>query len=124
MEKTNKESKRYFSHGFTVLEETERKTYQLVAQTVATAPPREIDDLYPPTSEDEDWDKYPEMGNIEEEMHYLHIRPEKVWERRNDPLLGACIPIPTWPHELRLLFNVMFNMNENNTYHGLDMNPM
>jgi hypothetical protein len=27
-----------------------------------------------------------------------------------------------WPQELRLLFPVIFNMNSNNTYNGLDVN--
>jgi hypothetical protein len=42
--------------------------------------------------------------------------------RKNDPSLAAGIPIPPWPHELRLLFPVMFNMNGNSIYNGLDMN--
>jgi hypothetical protein len=43
-------------------------------------------------------------------------------ERKNDPPLVACIPIPPRPHQLWLLFPVMFNMNGSNTYNGLDMN--
>jgi hypothetical protein len=73
---------------------------QLAAPAIALAPPREIDDLYLPLPENEDWDKYPEMGNIEEEMHYLHIHPDKGLERKNDPPLAARIPIPPQPHEL------------------------
>jgi hypothetical protein len=72
--------------------------------------------------EEKDWDKYPEMGNIKEEMYCLHILPNKGLGRKNDPPLAACIPIPSQPHELRLLFPVMLNMNGNNTYNGLDMN--
>jgi hypothetical protein len=98
VEKITKESKMRFSHGFTVLEETESKP-PLAAPPIATAPPRETSDLYPPP-EEEDWDKYPEMGNIKEEMHYLHIRPDKGLERKNDPPLVACIPIPPRPHQL------------------------
>jgi hypothetical protein len=29
-----------------------------------------LSDFYPSPPEDEDGDKYPDMGNIEEEMHY------------------------------------------------------
>jgi hypothetical protein len=94
MEKITKESKRCFSHGFTVPVETESKLLPLAAPAIAMAPPREIDDLYPPPPEDKDWDEHPEMGNIEEEVHYLYIHPDKGLERKNDPSLAACIPIP------------------------------
>jgi hypothetical protein len=47
MEKITKESKRCFSHGFTVPEETESKSLPLAAPAIATAPPREIDDFIP-----------------------------------------------------------------------------
>jgi hypothetical protein len=120
--KITKQSKRCFSHGFTVPEETESKPPPLAALAIAMAPLRETADLYPPSPEDEDWDKYPKMGNIEEEMHYLHICPDRGLERKNDPPLAALIPIPPRPHELQLLFPFMFNMNGNNTYNGLDMN--
>jgi hypothetical protein len=86
MEKITKESKRCFSHGFTVPEETESKLPPLTVPAIATAPPRETDDLFPPPPEEEDWNEHPERGNIEEEMHYLHIRPDKGLERKNDPL--------------------------------------
>jgi hypothetical protein len=120
--KITEESKQCFSHGFIVLEETESKLLLLVAPAIAKAPLREIDDLYAPPPEDEDWNEHHERGNIEEEMHYLHICPKKGLERKNDLPLAAHIPIPSWPHELRLLFPVMFNMNSNNTYNGLGMN--
>jgi hypothetical protein len=120
--KITKESKRCFSHGFIVPEEAESKLPPLAAPAIATAPPREIDDLYPTPPEEEDWDKYPDMGNIEEEMYDLHICPAKGLGRKNDPPLASHIPIPPWPHKLRLLFPVMFNMNGSNTYNGLDMN--
>jgi hypothetical protein len=55
-------------------------------------------------------------------MHYLHICPDKGLGRKSDHSLAAHIPIPPWPHELQLLFPVMFNMNGNNTSYGLDMN--
>jgi hypothetical protein len=55
-------------------------------------------------------------------MPYLHIRPGNGLGRKNDPSLVACIPIPLCLYELQLLFLVMFNMNGNNTYNGLDMN--
>jgi hypothetical protein len=42
--------------------------------------------------------------------------------RKNDPSLAVHIPILSWLHKLQLLFPVMFNMNSNNTYNGLDMN--
>jgi hypothetical protein len=42
--------------------------------------------------------------------------------RKNDTSLAARIPIPPQPHELQLLFPVMFNMNSNNIYNGLAMN--
>jgi hypothetical protein len=35
------------------------------AVAMAPPPPREIGDFYPPTSENKDCNKYPEMGNIE-----------------------------------------------------------
>jgi hypothetical protein len=113
MEKITKESKKCFSYGFTMLEETDSKLPLLAVLTIAKVPLRETADLYPPPPENEDWDKYPEMGNIEEEMHYLHIHPDKGLERKNDPPLAAHIPIPPWLHELQLLFPVMFNMNGN-----------
>jgi hypothetical protein len=59
------------------------------------APLRETADLYPPLPEDEDWNTYPKMGNIEKEMHYLHICPDKGLGRKNDPSLAARIPIPS-----------------------------
>jgi hypothetical protein len=55
-------------------------------------------------------------------MRYLHIHPDKSLGRKNDPSLVTHIPIPPWLHELQLLLLVMFNMNGNNTYNGLDMN--
>jgi hypothetical protein len=122
MEKINKESKRCFNHGFTVSEETENKPLSLVAPAIAMAPPRETDDLCPPPPEDKDWNEHPERRNIKEEMSNLHMRPDKSLGRKNDTSLAARIPIPPWPHELRLLFPIMFNMNGNNTYNGLDMN--
>jgi hypothetical protein len=64
MEKITKEIKKCFSHWFTVLEETESKQLPLAELAIAMTPPREIDDLYPPPPEEEDWDKFPEMGNI------------------------------------------------------------
>jgi hypothetical protein len=67
MEKITKESKRYFSHGFTVLEETESKLL-LAAQAIAKVPLRETADFFPPPPEEEDWNEHPERGNIEEEM--------------------------------------------------------
>jgi hypothetical protein len=78
-------------------------------------PTRETADLYSPLPEDKDWDEYPERGNIEEEMLYLHIHPDKGLGRKNDPPLAAHIPFPPQPHELRVLFPVMFNKNGNNT---------
>jgi hypothetical protein len=57
-------------------------------------------------------------------MHDLHICPDKGLGKKNDPSLAARIPIPPQPHELRLLFPVKLNMNNNNTYNGLDMNPI
>jgi hypothetical protein len=122
MEKITKESKRCFNHGFSVQEETESKLLLLAVLATAKTSPRETADFYSPLPENEDWDEHPERGNIKEEIHYLHICPKKGLERKNDPPIAACIPIPPWPHELRLLFPVMFNMNSNNTYNGLDMN--
>jgi hypothetical protein len=55
-------------------------------------------------------------------MPYLHIRPDKGLGRKNGSSLVALIPIPLWLHELQLLFLVIFDMNGNNTYNGLDMN--
>jgi hypothetical protein len=60
-----------------VLQETISKLPPLAVSTIASAPPRETAILYPSPTEDEDWDKYPETGNIEEEIHYLHIHPKK-----------------------------------------------
>jgi hypothetical protein len=105
-----------------VPEETESKPPLLAALAIATAPPRETADLWPPLPEDEKWKEHPYRVNIEEEMCYLHIRPDMGLGRKNDPPLAACIPIPPRPHELLLLFPVMFNMNGNNTYNGLVMN--
>jgi hypothetical protein len=64
------------------------------------APPRETADLYPPLPEDKEWEEHSDRVNIEEEMRYLHISPNKGWERKNDPSLAARIPIPPRPHEL------------------------
>jgi hypothetical protein len=55
-------------------------------------------------------------------MRHLHICPDMGLGRMNDPPLAAHSPIPPRPHELQLLFPVMFSMNGNNTYNGLDMN--
>jgi hypothetical protein len=81
------------------------------------APLRETADLYPPSPQDKDWDKYPEMGNIEEEMHYLKGLGKKEW-----PSVSSSHSHPPRQHELWLLFLVMFDMNGNNTYNGLDTN--
>jgi hypothetical protein len=43
-------------------------------------------------------------------------------ERKNDPPLATRIPVTPRLPELWPLFPVMFNMNSNNTYNGLDMN--
>jgi hypothetical protein len=94
IEKITTESKRCFSHGFTVLEETESKPPPLTALTIATAPPRETADLYPPPPEDEDWDKYSEVGDIEEEMCYVHIHPDKGLGRKNNSPLMLTFPSP------------------------------
>jgi hypothetical protein len=51
--KITKESKRCFSHVFTVPEETESKLPLLAAPAIAMAPLREIDDLYLPPAEEE-----------------------------------------------------------------------
>jgi hypothetical protein len=115
MKKITKKSKKCFSYGFTVPDETKNKLLLLAVSAIAMALPRETADLYSPLPEDEDWDKYPKMGNIEEEMHYLHICPDKGLGRKNDPPLAARIPIPPQLHELRLLFPVIFNVNSNNT---------
>jgi hypothetical protein len=48
MEKITKESKRCFSHGFTVPEETKSKPLPLAVSAIAMAPPRGTADLYPP----------------------------------------------------------------------------
>jgi hypothetical protein len=77
MENITKESKRCFSCGFTVLEETEIKPPPLAAPAIATAPPRETADFFPPPPEEEDWNEHPDRGNNEEEMRYLHIHPNK-----------------------------------------------
>jgi hypothetical protein len=106
---------------FIVPEKTE-STPLLAVLAIAKSPPGETVGLFPPPPEKEDWNEHSKRGNIEEEMHYLHIHPNKGLGRKNDPSLAACIPIPPWPHELRLLFPVMFNRNSNNTYNGLDMN--
>jgi hypothetical protein len=83
---------------------------------------RETADFYSPVSMDEEWEEHPDRVNIEEDINYLLICPKKGIGRKNDPPLAAHIPIPPWPHELWLLFPVMFNMNDNNSYNGLDMN--
>jgi hypothetical protein len=54
MEKVNKESKRCFSHGFTVLEETENKPLPLAVPEITMAPRRATDDLNPPPPEEKD----------------------------------------------------------------------
>jgi hypothetical protein len=100
MEKMTKESKKCFSYGFTMPEETKSTLLLLAALAIAMAPLRETDDFYLPPPENEDWDEHLEKGNIEEEMHYLHIHPNKGLERKNDPPLAACIPIPPWAHEI------------------------
>jgi hypothetical protein len=46
-------------------EETKSKPLPLAAVAIAMTPLRETADFYPPPSVEEDWDKYPEMGNIE-----------------------------------------------------------
>jgi hypothetical protein len=66
-----------------VPEETKSKPLLLAAPAIAMAPLRETANLYPPPPEDEDWDKYPEMENIKEEMHYLRICPNKILGRKN-----------------------------------------
>jgi hypothetical protein len=78
MEKITKESKQCFSHGFTVLEETENKLSLLAVLAIAL----ETADLYSPPSEEEEWEEHPEMVNIKEEMRYLHIHPEKGLGRK------------------------------------------
>jgi hypothetical protein len=98
VEKITKES-RCFIHGFTMPEEMESKPLLIAALAIATAPWRETDDLYPPPPEGKNWNEHSERGNIEEEMHYLHIHPNKGLGRKNDPPLAACIPIPPWPLE-------------------------
>jgi 5-deoxy-D-glucuronate isomerase len=82
MEKITKESKRCFSHGFTVLEETKSKLLLLAVLATAMAPPRETADFFPPPPEEEDWHEHPEMGNIEEEIHYLRIHPNKGFGKK------------------------------------------
>jgi hypothetical protein len=52
MEKITKESKWCFSHGFSVPEENKSKPPMLSAPAIATAPPREFADLFPPHPED------------------------------------------------------------------------
>jgi hypothetical protein len=76
-----------------VQEETKSKLL-LAAPAIATAPPRETADCFPPPPEEKDWNEHPERGNIEEEMRYLHIHPDKVLGRKNDPTLAAHIPKP------------------------------
>jgi hypothetical protein len=51
-EKITEESKRCFSHGFTVPEETENKLPPLAPPAIATAPLRETAGLFPPPPED------------------------------------------------------------------------
>jgi hypothetical protein len=82
MEKITKESKRCFSHGFTLPEEIECKL-PLAAPAIAMAPPRETAGFFPPPPEEEDWNEHPERGNIEEEMLYLHMCPYKGLGRKN-----------------------------------------
>jgi hypothetical protein len=95
MEEVTKESKSCFSHGFTVPEETKSKlALPLSAPAIVTAPLRETADPYPPLPEDEDWDEYSEMGNIEGEIHYLHIYPDKGVRPRGDPSNGY-VPLVT-----------------------------
>jgi hypothetical protein len=66
-----------------MLEKNESKlALPFAAPAIATAPPRETADLYHLPPEDEDWNEHPEMGNIKEEMHYLHIRPDKGLGKR------------------------------------------
>jgi hypothetical protein len=122
MEKITKEGKKCFSHGFTVPEEPKSKPPPLALLVIVTAPLIETADLYPPLPENKEWEEHPNRVNIEEEMRYLHIHPDKDFGRKNDPPLAARIPIPPQPHELHLLFPVMFNANGNNIYQGLDMN--
>jgi hypothetical protein len=99
MGKITEKSKHCFSHGFTVLEETESKLPLLVVPAIAMAPLSETADLYSPLPEGKEWEEHPEMGNIEEEMHYLHIRPNKGLGRKNDPSFVARISMPPQPHE-------------------------
>jgi hypothetical protein len=82
-----------------VLVETESKPL-LASPAIATAPARETADFFPPSPEEKDWNEHPERGNIEEEMRYLHIHPNKGLGRKNDPSLAACIPIPPRSHKL------------------------
>jgi hypothetical protein len=101
-----------------------KRLLPLAVQAIVMAPPIETAKLYPPVPENKEWEKHPDRVNIEEEMCYFHIRPDKGLGRKNDPPLAARIPIPPQLHELRLLFPVMFNMNGNKTYNGLYMNIM
>jgi hypothetical protein len=93
MEKIAKEGKKYFSHSFTVPEETESKPPpQLAVLAIATAPPIHNIHLYSPLPEDEEWDRPPDGENVENGMRYLHNRPDKDLRTKNDHPLTAYIP--------------------------------
>jgi hypothetical protein len=71
----------------------ETKTKQPPLAAIATAPLRETD-LYPPLPEDEEWEEHPNRVNTEEEMHYIHIHPDKGLGRKNNSPLMLTFPSP------------------------------
>jgi hypothetical protein len=61
---------------------TQSEPWPLVALAVAMAPLREIDELYAPTSENEDWDKYLKWETLKRKcIIYIFAQTWTVKER-------------------------------------------